>query len=166
MRRGLLWSVLLVAILPGIAASADEIRRRFIMNASEDGVLMPELFEFWEVTASLHGAHPSVSLTVVAVASVEESGEPQSHVFTFRHDSSEVVAIGPRTYRVPMNGRLGPCSGLEVVLRLSPSTDDIADMSGSMRAGSKCQAMRTFSTDKQSKRKALPPIWNPSWSHP
>lgn len=144
-------------------ASAENIRRVFIMNAAEDNSPLPDQFEIWELKGTLGGSSPALSLTAVAVLNNAVMGIKRSNIFVWRHDSASVVMVKPGIYRVVMNGRLSPCSGLELVVKLTTSSRDFADVSGTMRTGTQCQSVHVYSADRTSESKAIPPIYNPSW---
>ncbi len=157
--RKLLTSVLALFFCINIAF-AESIESSFLMTESQDGRQTEDLFEVWSVRANLESPNPTVQIQ--AASFVTYKGE--TSLFTWLHESSSVAQVKPDVYKIELNGRLNPFSGLEVVLELSPDRKKIQTISGSMRAGTRGQSVAVFKPDHQTQNKKLL-LTNPSYSY-
>ena len=163
---------------PAVAAEeASRLMVRTFMEERQDGKKSESSFELWELRCSLPqtaasptGQHtaPFCRLFAVSIAWSEKPAttDATSHLFSWLHESSRVTEVQPGIYRVEMNGRLSPCSGLDLIVKLNSTRSRIVDLSGSMRAGTQCQSVSEFRPDRQSESRRIPPIWNPSCGSP
>lgn len=161
MKNGL-FSCIVILILCGTpsAQSFEMVDQSFMMSEIEDGKLIKDQFEIWTVTANLRGNDPHCVIQVTDFL----FDENETHAFNWLHTSKKITEILPGIFKIELNGRLNPFSGLEVVIEISSDTAKIVDMSGNMRVGSKGQSVLVFQIDRDNKNRRIPPIYNPSWS--
>lgn len=161
MKKGLFFCIVIL-ILCGTpsAQSFEMINQSFMMSEIEDGRLIKDSFEIWTVAANLRGNDPHCVIQVTSFLVAEN----EALVFNWLHTSKKITEILPGIFKIELNGRLNPFSGLEVVIEISGDTAKIADMSGNMRIGSKGQSVGVFQIDRDNKNRRIPPIYNPSWS--
>jgi hypothetical protein len=139
------------------------VEGRFVMNPSEDGKPLGTAFEVWDTVCMLRKS-PTVekpSCSITAVSLVEMLGK--THVYTWRHDSTAVIEVRPSVFRVELNGRESTCSGLEVFVTLDAKTGALRDMTGSLRAGTKCQSVDAYGLDTKAASRPVAPVWNPTY---
>jgi hypothetical protein len=171
---GALFVAIILRYPPAIAAQeANRLRVQTVIEERQDGKKIESSCELWELTCSLphtaafpKGQHtvPFCRLLAVSIGWSEEPAttDTTSHLFSWLHESSRVTEVQPGIYRVEMNGRLSPCSGLDLIVKLNSTRSKIVDLTGSMRAGTQCESMSEFRPDRQSESRRIPPIWNPS----
>ena len=129
-----------------------------MMTVAEDGHVTLDNFEIWDVSCTLRKPQPSCSILAASFITSDET-----RVFLWQHVARKVIEVEPRIFRVEMNGRLNPFSGLDVVIEMSSDGSSIANVSGSMRSGSKGQSVSVFQVDRKSVNRRLPPLRNFSW---
>jgi hypothetical protein len=125
-----------------------------MMEESEGGKKYTLGFELWFIEG---GVGPGQTLTITAV-SFAESGD-HTLVDIWHHRARVVKTIKPGVFSAPMNGRWSRCSGLDVMLRVEQ--DRITDITGTIRTGANCDAVRVYRPDKTSDDRTVPPISNP-----
>jgi len=162
MKQLLLGFVFLFLSDPGwVQESAQRLESRaepFMMTVAEDGHVTPDSFEIWDVSCTLRKAQPSCLILAASFVTDDETA-----VFLWQHVSRKVIEVRRGIFRVEMNGRLNPFSGLDVVIEMSSDRSRIANISGSMRSGSKGQSVVVFQVDRKSVNRRLPPLRNHSW---
>lgn len=159
LKKGLFCFVILILCGAPSAQGFEMVDQSFMMREIEDGRLVKDLFEIWTVTANLRGNNPHCVIQVTSFVVVGN----MTHVFNWLHTSKKITEILPGIFKIELNGRLNPFSGLEVVIEISSDTAKITDMSGNMRVGSKGQSIGVFQIDRDNKNRRIPPIYNPSW---
>ena len=133
----------------------------FMMDEVQDGKKIDDGFELWNVVGRFDKAN-RLSECRIKVVSLLWS-ENQTHAFVWVHGSQKITDVMPDTYKVEMNGRLNPFSGLDIVIEFNPDRTKIINISGSMRAGTKGQSISVFQINRNSRNRKVPPVYNPSW---
>jgi hypothetical protein len=153
----------LAAVFTEAADAPGALRQVLVMTESADDKPLNDSFELWDTFCRLKpspgGANPHCSITAVTISWFQG----RSHMFAWRHDAESLVEVQPGIFRVQFNGRLSPCSGLDVIIRMDQSLLKIADVKGTMWSGTQCQSVNVFALDTRSESRAIPPIWNPSY---
>ena len=141
------------------SSKPTSIFQSFVMTVSEDGKEQADWFELWEISGEFGGRTPTCSIRVASF-----TAQDVTRVNLWSHTAQRVTEIRPGIFRVEMNGRLNPFSGLEVIVELNRDRTRVIEMTASMRSGSRGQSVVTFRIGRNNETRKLPPLRNPSWS--
>jgi hypothetical protein len=137
----------------------SSFEQRFMMQEVEDGEQSKDSFEIWTVSGDFSRTNGSTcKIQATSLTSTDE----ETHIFNWLHEGRTITEILPGIFKMGMNGRLNPFSGLEVVIEFSQDRTRIVDLSGSMRAGTRGQSVVVFQVDRDSRNRKIPPVYNPS----
>lgn len=140
----------------------------FLMTVSEDGKEVPNLFEKWDLFGNFTPGASECELRVASFSEVPEifGGGKRTTVDVWSHSAREISEFRPGVYRVEMNGRLNPASGLQLIIGFDGEGTRVISLIGTMRAGRKGEAGLTFSINRKTAMRNLAPIRNPSLNLP
>lgn len=135
----------------GKPAESKRLQFRGAYDEYEDGKKLADSFEFWELSCAIPLSGASCQLQVASFTRLDH----ETHLFQWLHRSNRIRNVGPNLYRVSMNGRLSPCSGLELVVTTNPEQSKILNVHGSMQSGTQCQSLAEFKPDFRNPQRKL-----------